>query len=125
MPGGLGKYLINTIMSMMAGRALGVVREEIDQAKQEVQEKAANLGKGILLLTVAATFLFFTVSVLLAAAVLGLATVWPAWLAALAVGGALLIISLIVFAAGSSKVKKNKDLRPDRAITNLRRYFSK
>lgn len=121
--GGFGKYLLNTAVSMVAGRALGVVREELEEAKEEVQAKAKGIGIGIGVIAGAATLLFFTLGVLLAAAVLGLATVWPAWLAALVIGGALLVIALILLGIGVSTINRNKDLKPERAIRNLRRYF--
>lgn len=120
---GFGKYVLNTVVTMIAGRTLNVVRDELDEAKHEIQEKAKNVGAGIGIIAGALTVLFFMVGVLLSAAVLGLATVWPAWLAALVVSGALLVIFLILLGVGTSKIKKNKDLRPERAISNLRKHF--
>ncbi len=119
-----GKYLVNAVVAAVAGQAVGIVRTELDDAKTEMQEKAKGIGIGVGLVAGAASFLFFALGVFLAAAVLGLSEVWPAWLAALVVGGGLLLIGGILVAIGAAKVKKNKDLKPERAITHLRRYFA-
>lgn len=119
-----GKYLVNALVAAVAGQAVGIVRTELDDAKTEMQEKAKGIGIGVGVVAAALSFFFFATAVFLAAAVIGLAQVWPAWLAALVVGGGLLLIGGIMVAIGASKIKKNKDLKPERAITNLRRYFS-
>jgi len=121
--GGFGKYLLNTVITLVAGRTLSVVREEFDAAKKEVQEKARGIGAGIVVLLIAITVGLVAVSILLVAGVLGLATIWPTWLAALVVGGGTLVIALILAGIGSSLISRNKNLKPERAITNLRRYF--
>ncbi len=118
-----GKYLVNAVVSAVAGQAVGIMRTELEDAKTEMQNKAKGIGVGVGLVVGAASFLFFALGVFLAAAVIGLANVWPAWLAALVVGGGLLLIGGILVAIGVSYIKKNKDLKPERAITNLRRYF--
>lgn len=119
-----GKYLVNAVVAAVAGQAVGIVRTELDDAKTEMQEKAKGIGIGVGLVAGAASFLFFALGVFLAAAVIGLANVWPAWVAALVVGGALLLIGGILVAIGAAYIKKNKDLRPERAITKLRGYFA-
>lgn len=119
-----GKYLVNALVAAVAGQAVGIMRTELDDAKTEVQQKAKGIGIGVALVAGAASFLFFATVALLAAAVIGLAQVWPAWLAALVVGGSLLLIGGLLVAIGASKINKNKDLKPARAIKNLRRYFA-
>lgn len=119
-----GKYLVNAVVAAVAGQAVGIMRTELEDAKTEMQEKAKGIGIGVGLVAGAASFLFFALSVFFAAAVLGLSEVWPAWLAALVVGGGLLLIGGILIAIGYSKIKKNKDLKPERAIKTLRRYFA-
>ena len=119
-----GKYLVNALVTAAAGRAAGILRTELEDAKVEVQEKAKGLGIGAAIIAAAGAFLFFATGILLAAAVLGLAEVWPAWLAALVIGGVVVLIAGILIAIASSMIKKNKDLKPERAITNLRRYFA-
>jgi len=125
MAAGFGKYVVNALVGATAGRVTGILRAELEEAKLEVQEKAKGLGIGAALVAVATSFLFFATGVFLAAAVIGLAQVWPAWLAALVVGGALLLIAGIFIAVGVAKINKNKNLKPERAITNLSKFFAR
>ena len=122
---GFGKYVVNALVAATAGRVTGILRSELEDAKKEMQAKAKGLGIGVALIAVATTFLFFATAVFLTAAVLGLAQVWPAWLAALVVGGAILLIAGIFIAIGAAKIKKNKDLRPERAIGHLTKFFAR
>ncbi len=123
--GGFTKYLANALVAAVAGRAAGILRTEVEDAKLEMQTKAKGLGIGAALIAVAAAFAFFAGLVLLAAAVAGLATVWPVWLSALVIGGGILLIAGILIAIGAAKINKNKNLKPERAIANLSRYFAR
>lgn len=125
MAGRFGKYVVNALVAATAGRVTGILRSELEDAKREMQTKAKGLGIGVAFIAVATTFLFFATAVLLTAAVLGLAQAWPAWLAALVVGGAILLIAGILIAIGAAQIKKNKDLRPERAIAHLTKFFAR
>lgn len=118
--GSIAKGLVDAAVGALAGRVMGMVKVEAENAKQEMQEKATALAGGLIFVVVAAAFGFFALGVLLIAAVVGLAQVWPLWAAALAVGGALILIAGIFALVGSKKINKNKDLRPHRAIANIR-----
>jgi len=90
----------------LPGLLMDLVRGEIEQLKQEMIDKVKHAGVGIGLLVAAAAILFFALAVLTAAAILGLATVLPAWAAALIVAGALLVVTAILVALGISQVKR-------------------
>lgn len=122
---GFGKYIVNALVAATAGRVTGILRNELEDAKLEMQTKAKGLGIGAALVGVALTFMFFATGVFLTAAVIGLAQVWPAWLAALVVGGALILIAGIFVAVGAAKINKNKDLKPERAIAHLTKFFAR
>lgn len=96
-------------------------RAEVESLKQELTDKLKNAGIGVGLLAGAAMFLFFAVLVLLAAAVLGLATVLPAWAAALIVGGAILLVSALLLLIGVSTLKKGVPPTPTRTIESVKR----
>jgi len=112
----ISNTLFNALFASVAGSLVARLRTEFALAKAELQLKLRNLASGAAFLVVAAVFSFFMVGVLLAAAVIGLANVMPAWAAALVVAGGLLLFVLIFGLIGASKVKKNKDLVPHRAI---------
>lgn len=123
--GGFGKYVVNALVAATAGRVTGMLRAEYEDAKLEIQTKAKGLGIGAALIAVAAVFLFFSTGVLLTAGIMGLAEVWPAWLAALTVGGGILVIAGILISIGAYKINKNKDLRPERAMAQLNKFFAR
>lgn len=118
--GGIAKNLVEALVGALAGRVLTMLKVEVEHAKAEVQEKAQGLATGLAVLAVGAVFAFFAVGVLLVAAVVGLSYLVPLWAAALIVGGALALISLILSLAGKAKVDKNKNLMPDKAIANIK-----
>ncbi len=120
MPDNFGRYFVNAIVSGLIGRASAVIRTELDRAKAETQKKLKGIGVGIGLYVGAGIFGFFLSGVLVAAAILGLAEVWPAWLAALTVAGALLIIILILVLIGNALIKKNKDLMPREQLDTIK-----
>ncbi len=120
MPDNFGRYFVNAIVAGLVGRVIGVVKTELERAKQETGEKLKAIGIGIGLLIGAAAIGFFLLGVLITAAILGLATVWPAWLAALTVAGAMLLIILILAGIGAGMIKRNKDLKPQQSIDNIK-----
>jgi uncharacterized membrane protein YdbT with pleckstrin-like domain len=98
-----------------------LVREEIDNLKQELLGKLKAAGIGIGLLAGAAFFALFALMVLITAAIAGLATVWPVWLAALVVAAALLVIVAILALAGISSLKRGVPPAPTETIESVKR----
>lgn len=99
-------------------------RAEIESLKQELADKLKNAGIGLGLIAGAATFAFFAVLVLLAAAVLGLATVLPAWAAALIVGGAILLVGVVLLLIGVATLKRGVPPTPTTTIDSVKRDVS-
>ncbi len=91
---------------------LELVRIEFEELKREMGRKLKKLGVGALLLSIAATLGLFLMGTLITAAILGLALVMPAWLSALVVSGALLILMIVLLAAGVSTFKKGNPPLP-------------
>lgn len=115
-----GRFFVNAIVAGLVGRIANVIRTEIARAKQEITDKLKGIGAGIGVLVAASAVAFFLLGVLIAAGILGLATVWPAWLAALTVAGGLLLIVIILIAVGVNLINKNKDLTPQQSIDNIK-----
>ncbi|OZF57700.1 transposase [Rhodococcus sp. 14-2470-1b] len=82
-----------------------LVRTEINAGLTEVKNKGSRIGIGIGISGAGALLLFFGLAALLTAAVLGLATVVAAWLAALIVAAAVLLIGAVLAAVGASRAK--------------------
>jgi uncharacterized membrane protein YqjE len=96
------------------------LNDEIALAKFEVKRKGKQLGVAGAFLGVAAVFLAFLVTGLIVAAIMGLATVMPAWLAALLVCAVFLLIALIGGLIGLRKFKKAMPLVPEETIRGLK-----
>jgi predicted phage tail protein len=98
-----------------------LVKAELEQLKNEMIGKLKHAGVGIGLFAGAGVFAFFMVGVLLAAAVLGFATVVPGWLAALIVAGILLLITVILVIVGVAQVKRGVPPAPTETIKSVKK----
>jgi hypothetical protein len=110
-----------TLLSDVPKLIVQLLKDEIENLKRELTARLAKLGVGIGLFVFAALLAFFLLAVLIAAAVLGLATVFPAWLAALLVAAGLLIIIIVLVLIGLASVKKAMPLIPEDAVTSVKR----
>jgi hypothetical protein len=104
----------------LPGYLVDLLRSEIERLKQELVDKAKHLSVGVGLIAAGALLAFFAFGVLLAAAVLGIATALPAWLAALIVGVALLIITAILVLIGINQLKSGVPPVPEETIASVK-----
>ena|SRR5665213_1691459 len=98
-----------------------LVQGEIELFKSEMIAKLKALGIGAGILAAAALVLLFFVGVLLTAAILGLASVMPGWLAALVVAFVLLVVAGILGLIGYRKLKKGIPPVPTETIHGLKK----
>ena len=96
------------------------LNDEIAFAKRELKRKGIQLGVAAAFFAVALVFLAFLVVGLIVAAIMGLATIMPAWLAALLVSAAFLLIALIGGLIGLGKFKKAMPLMPEETIRGIK-----
>ena len=96
------------------------LNDEIALAKAEIKRKGIQLGVAAAFLAVALVFIAFLLTGLIVAAIMGLATIMPAWLAALLVCGVFLVIALIVALVGYRKFKKVMPLVPEETLRGLK-----
>ncbi|KIC66441.1 phage holin family protein [Pseudarthrobacter phenanthrenivorans] len=96
------------------------LNDEIAFAKIELKRKGIQVGVAAAFFAVALLFLAFLVVGLIVAAIMGLATIMPAWLAALLVSAAFLIIALIGGLVGMARFKKAMPLMPEETIRGIR-----
>ena len=82
-----------------SGAMRGVAESFLDLLRAEASELGRDLARSrrlvvriLILVAIAACFLFWAIAVLLLAAVEGLSLVWPRWAAALAVAAVLLVV---------------------------------
>ena len=115
-------FSVTSIVSAILSQVGGVVRRELEIAKRELVGKVKGLFAGGVLIAIAMSLAMSALILFIIAGVSALTLIWPLWLSALAGGGSLLVIALIFLAIGAAKIKKNKDLRPERAISALKRF---
>ena len=102
----------------LAGQTGALVREEVALAKAELTQTATQAGKDIGVLVIGGAVAYAGFLALLAAVILALATVLPAWLAALIVG-------LVVAGGGALLLQRgwtalaHTDLAPRQTMATL------
>jgi membrane protein implicated in regulation of membrane protease activity len=82
------------------------VREELRLAQIEMTQKGKRAGLGAGMLGGGGLFALYGAAGVLAAAILALALVLPAWASALIVGGALLLVAAVLAALGRKRVQQ-------------------
>ncbi|NKY86661.1 phage holin family protein [Nocardia veterana] len=97
-----------------------LVREEMRLAAAEAQGKAKRLGAGAGLGGAAAVLALAALGAFVAAAILALALVVPAWGAALIVAGALCALAGLFGLAGRANIRKGTPPVPEHAVADVR-----
>lgn len=108
---------LGQLVSSVTSNVSSLVRLELELAKAEVQQqvKAGAVGGGMA--AVAAFIVVLAIILFSIAAALGLANVMPGWAAFLVVGGAYLVIAVVLVFLGIRKFKRIKG--PQRASAAL------
>jgi hypothetical protein len=97
-----------------------LLRQELTLATAEVARSMRIMLTGAAALAVGGAVLYTGLLVMLAAAVLGLATVLQPWLAALVIGAAVSIIGIVLVLAGIRSIDPST-LKPSRTTESLRK----
>ena len=100
-----------------------LAREETELAKRELGEKVDEAKMQVAALALGGSAIAGGALVLLAAAVLGLAVVMPAWLAALIVGIVVAGTGGLLVMTGKAKLSRI-NVKPERTLEGLRRDVS-
>lgn len=97
-----------------------LIRGEIDHAKQEISAKLKAAGVGAGMLVGAAILAIIFLQIMLAAAIIGLSLVVPAWAAALIVGGVVLIVVIVLALVGIKALKTGVPPVPTETVANVK-----
>ncbi|MHB1064667.1 MAG: phage holin family protein [Georgenia sp.] len=100
---------IGEIVASISEQFSRLVRDEFRLAQAQLVEKGKKVGAGAAALAVAAVLALYALGVLIAAAVLGLATALPAWLSALIIGVVLLVVAGVAAFVGKRMFDASKD----------------
>jgi hypothetical protein len=82
--------------------------------------KGKRAGAGIGMLSGGGLIALYGAACLIAAAIIGLATAVPAWLAALLIGAALLAVAAATAITGRAQLKKAAPGLPEQAVQNVK-----
>ncbi|MFJ5955694.1 phage holin family protein [Paenarthrobacter sp. NPDC092416] len=107
-------------LKLIARLAPRQLNDEIALAKIELKRKGIQLGVAGAFFGVALVFLSLLVIALVVAAIMGLATIMPAWLAALIVAGVFLLIIALAALIGVARFKNALPLIPEDTIRGLK-----
>ncbi|WP_026538247.1 phage holin family protein [Arthrobacter sp. 9MFCol3.1] len=118
--GGLRISALPQTLKMIFKLAPRQLSDEIALAKAEIRRKGIQLGVAGAFFAVALVFVAFLLVGLVVAAIMGLATIMPAWLAALLVCAVFLVIAAIGALIGLNKFKKLMPLVPEETIRGLK-----
>ena len=98
-----------------------LIRQEMRLAQAELAEKGRHAGKGAGMFGGAGLVALYGVGALVAAAILGLATVIEPWIAATAIGVGLLLIAGILALTGKKEIDEMGSPKPEQALESVQR----
>jgi uncharacterized membrane protein YqjE len=112
---------LGELLQQASRQTATLVRQEIRLAQLELQEKGKRAGIGAGLFGASGLVALYGVGALVAAAVLLIATAVDAWVAALIVGAALLLIAGALALGGREQVQQATPPTPEQAIESTQR----
>jgi fatty acid desaturase len=110
---------ITALLASLVNETGLLVRQEMALFRAEMTEAMGRAGRGAAVMAAGGVCAFGGFLVLLAAAVLGLATVLPPWLAALIVGVVCLALGVLLLLLGKNRLNAEA-LTPRRTLRSLR-----
>jgi hypothetical protein len=111
---------ISELLQQLTEQTTRLAQKEIELAKAEMEAKGKRLGVGIGAFSGAGLLAVLALGALTAAAILALATAVDAWLAALIVAVAYLIVAGILALAGRSKVQEGSPPMPEQTMESVK-----
>lgn len=112
---------IGELLGEFAGETTTLMSQEIELARAEIGVQVKRAGQGAGMFGAAAVVGLAALGALTACAIIALALTLDAWLAALIVGGALLVVAGILALIGKARLKAVAPPVPERAIGGVRR----
>ena len=98
-----------------------LIRQEMRLAQAELTEKGRHAGRCAGMFGGAGVVALYGVGALVAAAILGLATVLEPWIAAAAIGAGLLLVAGILALTGKKELDEAGPPKPEQAIESVQR----
>jgi membrane protein len=116
-----GDKSLGDLVQDLSRQTSTLIRQEMRLAQAELTEKGKHASRGAGMFGGAGVIALYGVGALIAAAILGLATVLEAWIAAAAVGVGLLLIAGILALTGKKEIEEATPPKPELAIESVQR----
>lgn len=116
----LSQASVGELVKQLSEQTSRLARQEVELAKAELGEKGKRAGLGAGMFGAAGFFGLFGFGVLVAAAVLGLATAVAAWLSALIVAAVLAVVAGGLALQGKTKVQQATPPLPEQATESVK-----
>jgi len=114
-----GERSIGELVQDLSKQTSTLIRQEMRLAQVELAEKGRHAGKGAGMFGGAGLVALYGVGALIAAAIIGLATVIEAWIAAAAIGVGLLVIAGILALTGKKELEEATPPKPEQTIESV------
>ena len=116
-----GDKSLGDLVQDLSRQTSTLIRQEMRLAQAELTEKGRHASKGAGMFGGAGVIALYGVGALIAAAILGLATVLEPWIAAAVVGLVLLVIAGILALTGKKEIEEATPPKPELAIESAKR----
>ncbi|MEX2535496.1 MAG: phage holin family protein [Trueperaceae bacterium] len=110
---------IGDVLSDLFRDGSELIRQEVELAKSEMRENISSMTRDSIGIAIGGAFALVGLLALVAAAILALGLVLPYWASALIVGGALMLIGLVLVMANVQAMRQNS-LAPRRTMETIR-----
>ena len=110
---------LSEIVQDLSRQTSTLIRQEMRLAQAELAEKGRHAGKGAGMFGGAGLVALYGVGALVAAAILGLATLIEPWIAAAAIGLVLLLVAGILALTGKKELEEAGPPKPEQAIESV------
>jgi membrane protein len=112
---------VGELVHQLSEQTSTLIRQELRLATAELQEKGKHAGLGAGIFGGAGLIALYGVGALIAAAVIGLATLVAPWLAALIVGVVLLTVAGVAALLGKKQVEQATPPTPEQTVESVQR----
>ena len=110
---------LGDLFSELASETSNLVKQEVALAQVEITQKATKVGKNVGYLVVGGAIGYAALLAFIAALIIGLANVIPAWAAALIVG-VIVAIAAGVMIMSALNALKNMNLTPNQTVETIK-----
>jgi Putative Actinobacterial Holin-X, holin superfamily III len=116
-----GDRSLGELVQDLSRQTSTLIRQEMRLAQTELADKGRHAGRGAGMFGGAGVVALYGVGALVAAAILGLATVLEPWIAAAAIGAGLLLVAGILALTGKKELNEAGPPKPEQTIESVQR----